>query len=119
MIILWCLVGSIKFFVFSLKNRKISLSGNGYGGMPSNHSAIMSWITTVIYINEGHNSPVLGLSLCVSFLIMMDANGLRRKIDECSNNKSKRKASHTIPEIIVGIAIGISFAFLTHKFMSI
>ena len=38
----WLLAGILKFVFNSIKSRKLALGLIGYGGLPSNHSAIVS-----------------------------------------------------------------------------
>lgn len=48
------------------------------GGMPSSHSAVVVALTTMIAKDVGVNSPLFGVSLIFSFVVMYDAAGVRR-----------------------------------------
>ncbi len=48
------------------------------GGMPSSHSAVVISLTTMIAKAEGITSPLFGISLIFSFIVMYDAAGVRR-----------------------------------------
>ena len=48
------------------------------GGMPSSHSAVVVALTTMIAKTEGIHSPLFGVSLIFSFVVMYDAAGVRR-----------------------------------------
>ena len=48
------------------------------GGMPSSHSAVVVVLTTMIGKAEGITSPLFGVSLIFSFIVMYDAAGVRR-----------------------------------------
>ena len=48
------------------------------GGMPSSHSAVVVALTTMIGKAEGITSPLFGVSLIFSFIVMYDAAGVRR-----------------------------------------
>lgn len=48
------------------------------GGMPSSHSAVVVVLTTMIGKAEGITSPLFGISLIFSFIVMYDAAGVRR-----------------------------------------
>lgn len=48
------------------------------GGMPSSHSAVVVALTTMIAKDVGINSPLFGVSLIFSFVVMYDAAGVRR-----------------------------------------
>ena len=46
--------------------------------MPSSHSAVVVALTTMIAKAEGLTSPLFGVSLIFSFVVMYDAAGVRR-----------------------------------------
>ncbi len=48
------------------------------GGMPSSHSAVVIALTTMIGKAEGITSPLFGVSIIFSFVVMYDAAGVRR-----------------------------------------
>ena len=48
------------------------------GGMPSSHSAVVIALTTMIGKDVGIQSPLFGVSVIFSFVVMYDAAGLRR-----------------------------------------
>ena len=48
------------------------------GGMPSSHSAVVVSLTTMIAKDEGITSPLFGIALIFSFIVMYDAAGVRR-----------------------------------------
>ena len=48
------------------------------GGMPSSHSAVVVSLTTMIGKEEGITSPLFGIALIFSFIVMYDAAGVRR-----------------------------------------
>ena len=48
------------------------------GGMPSPHSAVVVSLTTMIAKDEGITSPLFGIALIFSFIVMYDAAGVRR-----------------------------------------
>lgn len=48
------------------------------GGMPSSHSAVVVSLTTMIAKEEGITSPLFGIALIFSFIVMYDAAGVRR-----------------------------------------
>ena len=50
----------------------------GAGGMPSSHSAVVVSLTTMIAKEEGITSPLFGIALIFSFIVMYDAAGVRR-----------------------------------------
>lgn len=50
------------------------------GGMPSSHSAVVVSLTTMIAKEEGITSPLFGIALIFSFIVMYDAAGVRRAV---------------------------------------
>lgn len=48
------------------------------GGMPSSHSAVVIALTTMIGKDVGIQSPLFGVSVIFSFVVMYDAAGIRR-----------------------------------------
>ncbi len=48
------------------------------GGMPSSHSAVVVALTTMVAKDVGLQSPMFGISLIFSCVVMYDAAGVRR-----------------------------------------
>lgn len=80
--VIWDLVTTKKF------NFKRVL---GAGGMPSAHSAVVIALTTMIGRSQGTTSPMFGISLIFSLVVMYDATGVRREAG---------KQAHLLNEII-------------------
>lgn len=93
------------------------------GGMPSSHSAVVIALTTMIGKAEGITSPLFGVSLIFSFVVMYDAAGVRRaagkqakllnKIVQTPNltglevsEKLVEVLGHTPIQVFVGALIG-------------
>ena len=53
----WLTAGGAKFIINSIKARELAFSLIGYGGLPSNHSAIVSSMATVIASKKGSDTP--------------------------------------------------------------
>lgn len=94
------------------------------GGMPSSHSAVVIALTTMIGKAEGITSPLFGVSLIFSFVVMYDAAGVRRaagkqakllnKIVQTPNltglevsEKLVEVLGHTPVQVFVGAFIGL------------
>jgi acid phosphatase family membrane protein YuiD len=121
--IAWLIAGCLKFIVNSLKARKLAFGLIGYGGLPSNHSAIVTSTATLIALNEGINHPAFGVAVTLAFIIMLDASSLRRevgkhaaKINQLSRTEPtlRERMGHTPFEILAGIVVGISVACAIH-----
>lgn len=102
-----------------------------YGGFPSVHTAFIVSAATIAGKIEGTNSPLFALSAVVSVLIIRDAIGLRKMVEDHStyinriasklkgNNLPKlpKSAGHTITEILGGIIYGIAATLLLLKYL--
>ena len=117
--IAWLVAGTLKFIVNSVRAGKLAFGMIGYGGLPSNHSAIVSSMTTVIALREGVGHPAFGVALTLAFIVVLDASSLRRQIGkqaqminrlaDLSDSKSKllrERIGHTPVEVLAGITTG-------------
>jgi acid phosphatase family membrane protein YuiD len=101
----------------------------GTGGMPSSHTAFITALTTCIALSEGMESPIFGLALGLTILTSVDAAGLRRSaglqaevlnkiVADLYKNKHvkppkvKETLGHTLPEVLAGVAVGVTVPFL-------
>jgi acid phosphatase family membrane protein YuiD len=76
----WLIAGVLKFTINSLKAGQLAFGLIGYGGLPSNHSAIVSSVAALIAFKEGLEHPAFGVALALAFIVMLDANSLRRQV---------------------------------------
>ena len=118
----WLIAGFLKFIINSFKNKRVAVDLVGYGGMPSNHSSIVSSVATLIGCTEGVDSPVFGLAITLVFIVIMDANGLRRAVGRHAaviNQLSgggvvlRELMGHTKLEIMAGLFLGMLIGFLS------
>lgn len=107
---------------------------DSYGGMPSAHSAFLFGLLTSVAIAEGFDSTAFGISAIMAAIMIRDALGFRMILEEHGVTLSKlakavkkqhpkikngkryqigHRVGHTIPEVIVGSAIGIMTAAFT------
>lgn len=96
------------------------------GGMPSSHSAAVAALTTAVLLQQGAASPVFGVTLFFSLIVMYDAAGLRRAAGrqatilnrlleghqdrELRDRRLLELLGHTPFEVLVGAALGVAFA---------
>lgn len=125
--IAWLTAGGLKFLINSLITKKPAFGLIGYGGLPSNHSAIVSSMATLIALKQGVDHPAFGVALTLAFIVMLDAASLRRQIGKQAaalnrlaktvNFKSelRERVGHTLIEIIAGISVGIVVATVIAK----
>lgn len=121
-LITWTLVGPIKFLINSARARRWAFNLVGNGGFPSNHSAVVSSMATLIALREGLGHPAFGVAVTLCFIVIIDANSLRQHVgkqaaainrlagDAPGHHWLRERMGHTIVEIggglITGIAIG-------------
>lgn len=122
----WFVAGCTKFAVNTLKAGKLDFANIGYGGLPSNHSAIVTSMAALIGFQHGIHEPAFGVAVTLAFIVMMDANSLRIKVGkqaEAINQLYKgddnppmlrERMGHTRIEIAAGIAVGILVGYLAH-----
>lgn len=118
----WLVAGVSKFIINSVKAQQLAFGLLGYGGLPSNHSAIVSSMATLIALKEGIGHPAFGVAVTLAFVVMLDANSLRRQVGKhavainklaegASDHQALReRMGHTRLEITAGIAVGITVA---------
>ena len=121
----WLVAGAVKFFVNCVREKRLTFDLIGYGGMPSNHSAIVASMASLVALREGADSAAFGVSLTLAYIVILDANSLRRAIglhaqvlNRLSNSTSnlRERMGHTKVEITAGIFIGIGVAYFLHRF---
>ena len=103
------------------------------GGMPSSHAASVSALSTSVAIQDGISSPLFGVTLYFSAIVMYDAAGLRRAagrqamilnrlIDEhfAHSRKDTQRLmellGHTPLEVFFGAVLGVLSAFVWNWF---
>ncbi|MDL0429713.1 divergent PAP2 family protein [Marinobacter sp. TBZ242] len=128
----WLVAGGLKFLINSVKAGKPAFGLIGYGGLPSNHSSIVSSIAALIGLKESIEHPAFGVAVALAFIVVLDASSLRRQIgrqavaiNRLADSKEKsipqlrERIGHTFIEIIAGIGTGILVAAVTHWVMQI
>lgn len=121
----WLIAGILKFLFNSLKARRLTFDLIGYGGFPSNHSAIVSSMATLIGLSEGIQSPAFGVAISLAFIVILDASSLRRQIGKHAiaiNNLNKltnqnplflrERMGHSHGEILAGVMVGYAVGYL-------
>jgi acid phosphatase family membrane protein YuiD len=133
----WITVGPIKFLINSAKARKWAFNLVGNGGFPSNHSAVVSSMATLIALREGIGHPAFGVAVTLCFIVIIDANSLRQHVgrqaaainrlageDERGGQDGKggqgahtwlrERMGHTKVEIIGGLCTGIAIGHVVY-----
>lgn len=122
----WITVGPIKFLINSIRARQWAFNLVGNGGFPSNHSAVVSSMATLIALREGIGHPAFGVAVTLCFIVIIDANSLRQHvgrqaaaINRLAEGKAghrwlRERMGHTVVEICGGLATGIAIGHLVH-----
>jgi acid phosphatase family membrane protein YuiD len=126
--IAWLVAGCLKFLINSLKAKKLAFGLMGYGGLPSNHSAIVSSMAALIALKVGVQHPAFGVALTLAFVVMLDASSLRRQIGKQAAVLNKlgvavkfeqpplrERMGHTAVEILAGIITGVCVALAVNS----
>ncbi len=121
----WLIAGILKFLINSLRARRFAFDLIGYGGLPSNHSAIISSMATLIGLNEGIQNPAFGVAVALAFIVILDASSLRRQVGKhaiainkltnlTNQNPSflRERMGHTRVEILAGVLVGYVVGYL-------
>jgi hypothetical protein len=118
----WLITGITKFLINSIKANRLAFDLIGYGGMPSNHSAIVSSMAALIGLKEGIEHPAFGVAITLAFIVILDASSLRRQVGKhasainklAENNDNhlplRERMGHSRLEIAVGVLLGIIVA---------
>ena len=128
----WLVAGCLKFAINSLKAGRPAFGLIGYGGLPSNHSAIVSSTAALIALREGPGHPAFGVAVTLAFIVMLDASSLRRQVGrqaEAINRLQqaqpapggapparplRERMGHTPLEIAAGVLTGCAVAWAVH-----
>lgn len=122
----WLAAGSLKFVVNSIRAGRLAFHQIGYGGMPSNHSAIVASTAAMVAWQEGIKSGAFGAAFTLAFVVLMDANHLRRQVGlhaqginrlavgDSRHLPLRERMGHTRLEILAGIAVGVAVASALH-----
>lgn len=118
----WLVAGGLKFAINSVRAKRLAFGLIGYGGLPSNHSAIVSSMASLIAFKDGVSNAAFGVAVTFAFIVMLDANSLRRQVGKHAGAINRLSASvgeqerlrermgHTQVEIVAGVLVGIAVA---------
>ncbi len=122
----------LKIPVELVRYRRVSIrSMFSAGGMPSAHSALVGALATGIGQTVGWSSPEFAIACLFAVIVMYDAAGVRQAagkqarilnqiVDdvfqehEFKEERLKELLGHTPIQVFVGLALGISIAFIVN-----
>jgi len=125
----WLAAGTLKFVINSLRAGRLAFGQIGYGGLPSNHSAIVASMACLIALRQGIAHPAFGVALALAFIVVLDAASLRRQIGRHAQAlnrlqeqdpdapRLRERMGHTRLEIAAGLLTGAAVAWLVNHFL--
>ena len=125
--LVWFIVGFLKFLINSFKIKRLAFGLIGYGGMPSNHSAIVCSMASLIFFDKGINDPAFGVAMTLAFIVLLDAKNLRgqvglhaKALNQLNKFSKKRivlrdRIGHSYVEIASGCFVGVLVAYVVYK----
>lgn len=122
----WLVAGGLKFAINCVRARRLAFDLIGYGGLPSNHSAIVTSMAALVALREGPGHPAFGVAVTLAFIVVLDANGLRRQVGKqaaalnalAGDRALRERMGHSRFEILAGIAVGAAVAAAVHAVMA-
>lgn len=123
----WLITGTLKFMVNFAKEKRAAFGAIGYGGFPSNHSAICTSMAVYIGLDRGVQDPALGVAVALLFIVVLDAVDLRgkvghhaRAINELSEglgraHRLRERVGHSWFEVAGGVLVGGGVALACHS----
>lgn len=124
----WLVSGVLKFIINYVRFGSDARSRIGNGGFPSTHTTVMTTTVMLIGLNEGFLSPIFGLGVAVTYIIIIDATGLRMQVGKQAARlnqiaeldpesgevkvKFRESMGHTRFEILGGLVLGIILGFI-------
>lgn len=129
-LVAWAIAQITKLILASVKERRLDLRVLAQtGGMPSSHAAIVSGLTTAVGRIDGLRSATFAIALILSFVVMYDAQGVRRAAGRqaavlnrlvedvfamrgIQEYRVRELLGHTPVEVLVGAALGVGVGLL-------
>jgi acid phosphatase family membrane protein YuiD len=72
----------IKFFIKSNKQNFNFKNLMVYSGMPSGHSAMVVSLSSILFFQQGWQSPLFAFSIVLAIIVIRDALGIRRYLGQ-------------------------------------
>jgi uncharacterized protein len=126
----WAIAQVTKVVLTSIRQRRLNLRVLAEtGGMPSSHAAIVMGLTAAVGRLDGVSSGTFAIALIFSFVVMYDAQGVRRAVGRqatvlnrlvedmvhmrgIQEDRMRELLGHTPFEVLVGGALGVIVGLL-------
>ncbi|MFH1553053.1 MAG: divergent PAP2 family protein [Candidatus Omnitrophota bacterium] len=130
----WFIAQVIKVTAGVIKEKRFNFRWFvGTGGMPSSHAAGVTALATSVGLYEGVSTPLFGVALMFTIVVILDAAGVRRATGQqaevlnkimddiywkkrIQEDRLKELVGHTPVQVIAGIITGLTVAFLLYWF---
>jgi hypothetical protein len=121
----WLLAQTIKVAIGVIREKRFNFKWFvGTGGMPSSHAATVASLATAVGFTFGFASPFFAIAFFLAFIIMFDAQGVRRQsgrqaevlnkiIEDIYLNRGVQQdrlialLGHTPIQVFAGAALGV------------
>lgn len=132
-LIAWLLAQTIKVAIGVIREKRFNFRWFvGTGGMPSSHAATVSALATAVGLELGFSSPFFAIAFFFAFIIMFDAQGVRRQsgqqagilnkiIEDIYLQKGVKQErliellGHTPVQVFIGAALGVIVALICYR----
>jgi uncharacterized protein len=126
----WAIAQVTKLTLSSIRQRRLNLRVLAEtGGMPSSHAAIVMGLTAAVGRVDGVSSGTFAIALIFSFVVMYDAQGVRRAVGRqaavlnrlvedmvhmrgIQEDRMRELLGHTPFEVLVGGTLGVIVGLL-------
>jgi acid phosphatase family membrane protein YuiD len=126
----WAIAQALKVIITSARQRRLNLRVLAeQGGMPSSHAAIVMGLTASIGRVNGVTSAAFAIALIFSFVVMYDAQGVRRAAGRqaevlnrlvedlvaqrgIQEDRLRELIGHTPTQVLVGGILGVAIGLL-------
>ncbi len=129
----WVVAQTIKVVIGIIQERRFNFKWFvGAGGMPSSHAATVSALATSVGLSFGFSSAFFAVTFFFAFIIMFDAQGVRRQSGRQAGVLNKiiediylqrgikqerliELLGHTPIQVFIGAAVGILVSLFCYR----
>jgi len=129
----WFLAQTLKVVIGVLSEKRFNFKWFvGSGGMPSSHASTVAALAASTGFTFGFSSPFFAIAFFFAFIIMFDAQGVRRQsgrqaealnqiIEDIYLNKGIKQErliellGHTPVQVFIGAALGVFVAIFSYR----
>ncbi|WP_248926007.1 divergent PAP2 family protein [Paenibacillus hamazuiensis] len=130
--IAWLASGTLKYAINTIRHGQEARKLIGNGGFPSTHTAVVSSVAMLTGFDQGWSTPLFGLAVALTFIVMIDAVGIRRAVGESAERinaltleisaaaetkKLRERQGHTRLEVSGGLALGMLLGFVASRLL--